>query len=357
MSPQYQIWVIRSLETQTNTNHDQRFQKKCSPQPHRFSRQIIQQFHVNSLSFLVFLASSHASNYKLFGQFWKQGTEKISEKTITCQLCVGKTYRGISWQYYTLACLLTLSCSQLFYLFHSSSSWSMWPPAQPQTTQLWSWGLYSSEHHLSCWPVLEPGIFCLVEHFSPLSCFSRWKWEGQRGRNPLPPCKRSGSPPAPALSDSPCSRAHSASWAGVLTAHAGKAVTGKEPQIQQERSTLHFLPPRAISVCYTGVSLVCLPAHFCWETELVQGCGTRTLWPPARVPHRCVSWDPFTSTLAAEPAQAVCFPSVCFHWLELAFFQFLPFLACQFAPVNPNNNDASAFQPQLWKLILSPAEL
>lgn len=190
------------------------------------------------------------------------------------------------------------------------------------------------------WDFLPCGTFLSVVLFQQMAV------RGAEWVQPSPTLQTLWQPPCP------CSQAHSATPAGVLMAHTGKAVTGKEPQIQQERSTLHFLPPRPICVCCTGVLVVCLPVHFRWETELVQGCGTRTVWPPARVPHRCVSWDLFTSALAAEPAQAVCF-----HWLEPAFCQFLPFLACQLMPVNTNNIDASAFQPQLWKQIPSPAEL
>lgn len=118
-----------------------------------------------------------------------------------------------------------------------------------------------------------------------------------------------------------------------------------------------FFPPYPLHACCTGVLLVCLPVYFCWETDtglwdqdpVATGkCFTAAAFHeiPLRSP-----WLQNQHRLFAFP------PSVCFHWLELALFQFLPFLGCQLMLVNTNNINASAFQPQLWKQILAPAEL
>lgn len=120
-----------------------------------------------------------------------------------------------------LACLLTLSCFWLFCFFHSSFSWSAWPSAQPQMTQSWSWGLHPSEHHEVVCLSWRLGFFCLLETFLPppwvqQDSLPRQQWEGQRGFNPFLPCKPSGSPPAPALTDTSRSGAHSASQAELF---------------------------------------------------------------------------------------------------------------------------------------------
>lgn len=109
---------------------------------------------------------------------------------------------------------------------------------------------------------------------------------------------------------------------------------------------------------FSGVLLVCFPVYFSWESAGVQGCGTRTLGTSKGFGVAVSHEIPLQSPWLWNQHRLFAFPpSVCFHWLEPAFFQFLPFLGCQLTPVNTNNIDASAFWPQLWKQILTPAEL
>lgn len=70
---------------------------------------------------IFFFQPYRASTYKLFSQFWKQRTDNMSEKMISCQLQLDKTEES-HVTVTLMARLLTLSCFWLFYPFQPSFS-------------------------------------------------------------------------------------------------------------------------------------------------------------------------------------------------------------------------------------------
>lgn len=117
----------------------------------------------------------------------------------------------------------------------------------------------------------------------------------------------------------------------------GKAVTGKQRRTEKHQSTHPFLPPFPSHVYCTSFSCL-LDCLFLVGSR--GGCGTRTLWPPARASVTAFHTVPLQLAWLQTSTGCLFSLSVCFHWLQSAFLQFFPFLGSQLGPVNTNNINA-----------------
>lgn len=261
---------------------------------------------------------------------------------ISCQLHLDKTDRGISWRCYTHTPgwspdpLLLLAF--LSFPFFRLLRWvTLWPASNSTVVEL---ELIIFRASVSCLPcILAFEIsFNFLEHFSHPPSFSRTPFPGspERGRTGTilshlanPP----GKSPASALTDTSLSQARSASQTIVPTAYTGKVVTGKKKS--ENGKVARHIP------FFLSLSHSCL-LH--WSFDCFLACllllrnGYRAVGPGPHCGHqqgfhsRSVSQDPFTIALAAEPAQAVCFPSLCL--LSLAGINLFPVPSFSGIPVN-----------------------
>lgn len=138
----------------------------------------------------------------------------------------------------------------------------------------------------------------------------------------------------------PCSDWHlslsGTQWepSGCFNSEHGQGRDRKRTENWKAAKHAPFFFPHPIRVCGAGVLFVCLPVCFCWEIEGAQGCGTRTLWPPASIsPPLCFTKSPYDRLGCRTSTD--CFLSLCLFSVVGTglFFQFLPFLRCQLTPI------------------------
>lgn len=281
----------------------------------------------------------------MFARVWKRGTEKTAEKVISCQLHVDKTNRGTSWVLHSYP--LPVSCFGLLNLSHSCFpllKGVTFCPASHSTAMKAGQKvrrLLLFQASLICCPSQHFVFVALWQYFSLLLGSSRTPCLGSHERG------RAGA----VLSQPATTLAGSCSWSKGHLAPGTEpqpsncfehcALTGKQWRTEKHQSTLLFLPPSPSLVCCTGAFLVCLTVYFWQEAEGVVGPGPCSHQQGFQSLHLTLS---LYNWLDCRTSTGCLFSlSVCFHYLQSAFLQFLPFLGSQLAPVNTNNINASDF--------------